>query len=370
MDKWETIRADYPVTSNGVYLFTNGGGPVSTSLVEKGTALLTELSNKGRLVMPEWDHQANEVRQLLAGMIRAQASEIAFITNTAQAMTLLYEMFPLDYEIITMRDEFPSSFVGWLHRGYTVHFVNSNAGGHISLEDIEARITPATKILITSHVMFRTGFRQDLKAIGQLCKQHDIIFIVDATQSFGVNDIDVTGSNIDILIFHGYKWVTAGYGAGAMYTSQRLLDRYPPAVMSWYNVDYENADFDLVQDYTQFTPKKNARAFETGTLPFINILLLGHALQYLNRIGITDIEAYIATLIQYLVEKAATHKVTLLSDFAPAHRSAIQRLAITPEQHSKLVQNNIMARYKNGRLTVALNFYNDKEDIDKLFAGL
>ncbi|WP_142685165.1 aminotransferase class V-fold PLP-dependent enzyme [Chitinophaga polysaccharea] len=370
MTNWEKIRADYPVCNNCTYFFTNGGGPVSTPLVQKATALLTELSEKGRGVMPGWDQQTREVRGLIAGMIHAQASEIAFITNTSQAMILLYGMFPKQYEIITMRDEFPSSFVGWMHSGNTVQFVDSDEHNVISVADIAAKITPATRILITSHVMFRTGFRQNLKAIGELCKQHQLIHIVDATQSFGVNNIDVQEYNIDILIFHAYKWVGAGYGAGAMYVSQEILDRYPPQVMSWYNVDYEKPDFDLVQDYTKFTPKKDATVFETGTPPFINILLLGEALEYIQRTGVPVIESYVQELIAYLGQQAAAHHIPLLSAYPAEHLSAIQLLEITPEQNEKIVKNNIRARYKNNRLTVALNCYNNKADIDRLFAVL
>ncbi|MEV4884331.1 aminotransferase class V-fold PLP-dependent enzyme [Chitinophaga ginsengisegetis] len=370
MTKWEKIRADYPVCNNAAYFFTNGGGPVSSPLVQRATALFTELSEKGRGVMPGWDHQANEVRALVGEMIRAKASEIAFITNTSQAMILLYGMFPKHYEIITMRDEFPSSFVGWMHNGHTLHFVDSDDHNQISVADIAAKITPATRILITSHVMFRTGFRQNLKAIGELCKQHQLIHIVDATQSFGVNDIDVQECNIDVLIFHAYKWVTAGYGTGAMYVSQKILDQYPPQVMSWYNVDYETADFQSVKDYTNFTPKKDATVFEPGTPPFVNILLLGEALKYLHRTGVPDIEAYVGELITYLAEKAAAQGIRLLSNYPQEHLSAIQLLEITPTQNERIEKNNIQARYKNNRLTVALNFYNNKADIDKLFSAL
>lgn len=370
MNKWEIIRADYPVTNNSVYLFTNGGGPVSTPLVQHAHTLLTELSEKGRMVMPGWDHQATEVRQLIANMIGATPDDIAFVTNTAHAMTLLQGMFPKHYEIISMRDDFPTSFVGWLHHGHPVHLVNSDDHGTISLDAISQKITPATKILITSHVMFRTGFRQQLKEIGELCKKHQLIHIVDATQSFGVNEIDVQECNIDVLIFHGYKWVTAGYGSGAMYVSRQLVEKYPPAALSWYSVDYEQPDFSLVKDYTKFTPKKNALIFETGTPPFLNILLLGYALKYLQRIGIADISDYIQGLIAYLGQQAEAHHIKWLSGYAPENRSAIQLLEITPEQYAKVEQANIMARYKNNRLTVALNFYNNKEDIDRLFAAI
>lgn len=370
MNKWEKIRADYPVCNNYTYIGTNGGGPVSTPYVQKAQQLLTELSEKGRGVMATWDPQLLPIRKLVAKMIHADASEIAFITNTSQAMGLLTGMFPKEYEIITMRDEFPSSFVPWLHLGYQVHFAESNAAGEITVSDIEKKITPGTRILITSHVLFRTGFRQHLPAIGELCKKHGLIHIVDATQSFGVNDIDVAAANIDILIFHGYKWVTAGYGAGAMYVSRKITAQYPPQQLGWYSVEYAGPDFNTVRDYTQFTPKPDATVFELGTPPFLNILLLGSALEYIETAGVREIEAYIQHLISYLHKKAAENNIHVLTAYAPPHLSAIQRLDITAAQYKKLEEKNIVARYKNDMLTLALNFYNNEADIDALFAAL
>ncbi|CAL1517659.1 aminotransferase class V-fold PLP-dependent enzyme [Chitinophaga sp. MM2321] len=368
MDKWRKIRADYPACKNYVYLATNGGGPVSTPYVQKAQQLLTALSEKGKLVMPEWGRQVTQTRTLLADMIQAKATEIAFITNTSQAMGLLVGMFPKHYDVLTMRDEFPTGFVPWMHHGHHIQFVDSNAAGEISITAIENQITPATRLLITSHVLFRTGFRQDLKAIGALCRKHGLVHIVDATQSFGVYPIDVQEYNIDILIFHAYKWVTAGYGSGGMYVSKKILDKYPPQVMGWYNVNYPLPDFDTAQDYTQFTPKEDATVFETGTPPFLNILLLGEALQYLNGIGIPEINAYVQTLINYLHKRAKENNIRVLSDYAAGHLSTIQRLAVTPEQYTAIEQHHIAARYKNNMLTIALNFYNNEEDIDTLLA--
>ncbi|MGN7818629.1 aminotransferase class V-fold PLP-dependent enzyme [Chitinophaga sp. 22536] len=368
--KWEKIRADYPVFNTYTYLFTNGGAPVSKPLVDKATALLTDLSEQGRGVMPAWNPEVEEIRATMASMINANTAEVAFITNTAQAMGLLVGMFPATFEILTMKDDFPTSFVPWIHHGHPVRLVQPEANGAIPLSTIEQQITPDTRILILSHVMFRSGYRHDLQAIGELCKKRGIILIVDATQSFGVNEIDVAACNIDILIFHTYKWAAAGYGSGGMYVSRQLQEKYPPKTMGWYNVTYPNPDFDTTQDYTQFKPKQDATVFEQGTPPFLNILLLGEALRYINAIGIADIHAYIQALVTYLHEEARKHKVEVLSNFGPQHLSAIQRLKITPGQFRQLEENGIMARYKNNMLTIGINFYNNKADIDTLFAAL
>nr|WP_295874919.1 aminotransferase class V-fold PLP-dependent enzyme [uncultured Chitinophaga sp.] len=366
--KWEQIRADFPVFGKYTYLFTNGGGPVSKPLVAKATKLLTDLSEQGRGVMPSWDPEVQKIRAALASTVNASPSEMAFITNTAQAMGLLTGMFPQTFEILTMKDDFPTSFVPWIHHGHPVRLVQPEANGALPVNAIEQQITSDTRILIVSHVMFRSGYRHDLAAIGALCKKHGLILIVDATQSFGINEIDVQACHIDILIFHTYKWAAAGYGVGGMYVSQQILEKYPPKTMGWYNVTYPNPDFDITQDYTQFTPKKDATVFEQGTPAFLNILLLGEALRYLEAIGIADIDAYIHRLISYLHEQARAHRIEVLSDFEQPHLSSIQRLKISPEQNQRLVQHNVMARYKNNTLTVALSFYNNKADIDALFA--
>ncbi|NSL87391.1 aminotransferase class V-fold PLP-dependent enzyme [Chitinophaga sp. Mgbs1] len=370
MNVWDKIRADYPVCRHSIYLTTNGGGPVSTRYVKKAQQLLTELSEQGRTVMNEWDPQAENTRALVAQMLHATPQEIAFITNTSQGMSLIQGLFPKEYGVITMRDEFPSSFVPWLQRGHPVQFVDSDANGVIHPEDIEKQITPETKLLIVSHVMFRTGFRHDLKVLGDLCKKHDLIFVVDATQSFGVNPIDVADCNIDVLIFHAYKWVTAGYGIGAMYVSKRILQQYQPEFIGWYSVDYPHPDFQSNNDYSQFTPKQDATVFETGTLPYMNVLLLGHTLDYLHGIGADAIHEHVYSLITYLHQKAAENNVKILTSYAPQHLSPIQCLDITQEQYLRLEKHRIIARYKNDKLTLGINFYNNKEDIDAVFNAL
>ncbi|MBC9929551.1 aminotransferase class V-fold PLP-dependent enzyme [Chitinophaga qingshengii] len=370
MSKWEKIRADFPVFNNCTYFFTNGGGPVSKSYVAKAQELLTAQSELGRGVIPAWDAEVENIRAMLARTVGATPSEIAFITNTAQAMGSLTGMFPKTFEILTMKDDFPTSFVPWIHHGHTVRLVEPEKNGAIPVSLIEQHITPNTRILILSHVMFRSGYRHNLEAIGALCKKHGLILIVDATQSYPINEIDVKACHIDILIFHTYKWAAAGYCSGGMYVSRQLLEKYTPATMGWYNVTYPNPDFDTTQDYTQFTPKKDATVFEPGTPAFVNILLLGEAMRTIETLGIADINAYVHTLISYLHEQAAKHGIEVLSNFEPQHASAIQRLKITPEQFLRLEQHKIMARYKNNMLTIGINFYNNKADIDAIFAAL
>jgi len=94
--------------------------------------------------------------------------------------------------------------------------VCSRDRGIIDLNDIQKSITTDTRVLVTSFVQFATGFRQDLAALGRLCRERNLLFVVDATQGMGVFPIDVVNCGIDFLVFSVYKWAQAGYGVGGL----------------------------------------------------------------------------------------------------------------------------------------------------------
>src|SRR5437867_12155053 len=78
--------------------------------------------------------------------------------------------------------------------------------GVIDVDDLQRSIAAHTRVLVTSSVQFATGFRQDLAALGRLCRERNLIFVVDATQGMGVFTIEVVASGIDFLVFSGYTW--------------------------------------------------------------------------------------------------------------------------------------------------------------------
>src|SRR5215475_4384197 len=71
-------------------------------------------------------------------------------------------------------------------------FVCSRDRGVIDLDDVQRGLAADTRVLVTSYVQFSTGFRQDLVVLGRLCRERNLIFVVDATQGMGVFPIDAT----------------------------------------------------------------------------------------------------------------------------------------------------------------------------------
>ncbi|MBP1926282.1 cysteine desulfurase family protein [Sedimentibacter acidaminivorans] len=100
--------------------------------------------------------------------------------------------------------------------GVSNTIVSCQTDGKINILDIENAITSNTKLVITTHVSNLTGTIFPIDQIGKICKKHKIHYLVDASQSAGVLDIDMQSSNIDFLAFPGHKGLLGPQGTGAL----------------------------------------------------------------------------------------------------------------------------------------------------------
>lgn len=359
---WEEIRKDFPVFKNYTYLQTQGGGPISNSLIKETNKRLVELSINGGEVYDKWDKDIYKTKENLAELINSSTNNIAFIPSTSFAMNTLAYSLNNKKRLITFKDDFPNSSLAWINKGYHVDFVNSDSNSNISLKDIEKAIQIDTKILITSHVMYRSGFKQDLEKIGQLCKSKGIIFIVDATQSFGVFNINVKKMNIDILMFHGYKWLNSGFGIGAMHVSDKILKEYKKPFLGYTSVDYIIKQHDT----TNYEIKNDASAYELGKTPYLNILMLGFMLQKIKEIGISNIENRVIDKVSFLIQKCHENLIEIVSDFDYSNLSGIVNIKAYGITKSDLKDKGIIARTDGKTITIGLHYYNNDSDINKL----
>src|SRR5262249_45626910 len=133
--------------------------------------------------------------------------------------------------VVIPRDEFPSvvyPFMNLQRRGVELRLVEKDARGYTDLDRVAEAIDGRTRALAISHVEFMDGYRNDLATIGTLCRGHDVLSIVDATQSMGALPIDAAATGIDVLAAHGYKWLMASHGLGVIHFSDRALAEIHP----------------------------------------------------------------------------------------------------------------------------------------------
>ena len=110
-------------------------------------------------------------------------------------------------------------------------------------------------------MQFFDGHRSNLQGLPALCKDHGILFVVDAIQSLGVFPLNVEEMGIDVLCADGHKWMLAPEGCAYLFCSQHALDALHTSSLGWASVESAH-DF---LSYDQI-PHPDARRFESGTL--------------------------------------------------------------------------------------------------------
>jgi selenocysteine lyase/cysteine desulfurase len=138
---------------------------------------------------------------------------------------------------------------------------------------LEAAIRPETKAFVCTHASNLTGDMNDLTELGQVCREHGILFVVDASQTAGIFPIDMEKMHIDILCYTGHKSLMGPQGTGGLCVRRGLKVR--PLL----------AGGSGVESYSKEHPSVMPTALEAGTLNGHGIAGLHAALSYIEEVG-------------------------------------------------------------------------------------
>jgi len=366
-EKW---RTEFPVSKSYVYMNHAGVAPLSHRVMDAMNNFLEDATINGAVNVDSWVETAEICRSLAANLINADPTEIAFMKNTSQG--ILIAANGIDWQkgdnVVTTSVEFPANVYPWwsLKERYGVETrMVSEKVGRIDLDDIINAINERTRVVTISHVEFASGFRNDIKAIGKICQDRDIWFVVDAIQSLGVIEVDVKSYHIDILAADGHKWLLAPEGAAIFYCNREKLDKLINTNIGWASVvnPRDFLDYDLTQ-------KPDATRFEEGSYNTVGLYGLKAAIELLLDIGISQIENYVleltATLITGLKSKGY-QVITPHDDLERAGIVVFESDKYSPtELYELLFNQNIITAERGTGLRVSPHFYNTEDEINRL----
>ncbi len=363
----EKYRKLFPVTAQKIYVNHAAISPLSTRVTDRLEWFIDDRMFGNIDSFREADEIRNQLRTLIAKMINASAEQIAFIINTSEGFNHLVHglSWQKGDQILIPDCEFPSNvypFMNLARMGVEVKFIPTD-DGKISLEILKNMLTTKTRLLSISFVEFLSGFRNDLKAIGEICRQRDIIFSVDGIQGIGALPIDVREFKIDFISNGGHKWLMGPMGAGFMYFSRRLLQKLHPAYTGWLAVkdawNFLHYNLDFLPDATRY---------EYGTANFMGIVGLSESVKLLMQIGAKNIEKRLLTLGQQLVDGLGKLGLTFVNSNDKKHWSGIYSFKV--EQPDRLLEylkeNQIVCSVRNGLLRISPHFYNTEKEMETL----
>ncbi|MAT57481.1 MAG: aminotransferase [Ignavibacteriae bacterium] len=361
------VRQLFPHLQTGKIYFNHASiGPLASPIVQKLNDYLFERSVSPIKNFNTFVRASIGAKELLGKLINANPKRIAWVDNVSNGLNVLAQ--GLEWKsgdrIILNDLEFPSNvypFQNLKSYGVEIDFVKSR-DGKILLEDLEKAITPKTKMLSISAVQFLSGFRAELKSIGELCRKYNIIFAVDAIQAVSAVDIDVEEMKIDFLAGGSQKWLMALQGLSYIYLTEELQNRINQKHLGWLSV---KNPFDML-NYEQDL-NDNADRFQNGTMNAIGITALYESLKLFNSFGFENLEKSVIENSVYLIDKLNELGITpFVNSDDKSILSGIVSFKTENSQQlfEELNDQNILGELREGYIRFSPHYYNTKEEID------
>lgn len=347
--------------------------PITKPARDAMTAFIHDICANAMANRERWRVQIQNARKLAADLLHCSPREIAFVKNTSEGVSMIangLNLSPGD-NVVTTDIEFPANIYPWMrlsNKGVSLKLV-PNKNGCIPFQDIVEAAERNTKVVALSSVEFSTGFRHDLQSIGEFCRERGIFFFVDGIQSVGALELDVKGCSISALSAGSHKWLLGPQGAAILFLDEEWLQKVQPTEVGWFTV--ENPDEYL---HYRFVPKKGAGKFECGTLNLVGICGMAASIKLLLEVGIPNIENGIIRLTDLLCEGLQKKGYEIYSSRKDGEKSGIVLFSSRthPAEHlwRRLLERNIIASVRYGRLRASPHFYNTQEEIEKLIQTL
>lgn len=336
------------------------------------------------------DEMRAAARPAAARLINAHQDEIALVESTTHGLSLAADAVPLDPgdRVLLCDLEFMEVAIPWVQKKkdrIEIDVVPSR-NGEIHIEDLAARLTPRTKVVAVSSVQWTNGYRLDLAALSQLCRDRKIWLLVDAIQQLGAVPLDVQQTPMDFLACGGHKWLNAPFGCGFLYVRRDLLAQLRPPLTGYLSVQdppggwgeyFQTPTTTPVQDYAFVSA---ARRFETGgTANYPGAVGLAASLNLIHRLGQQPIAEHIFSLTEQLLAGLDQLPVTVVTPRERENRSGIVTFSSGSASENVNLMNRLLekrilvsVRYTSnvGGVRVSCHFYNSAEDIETLLAEL
>ncbi len=284
-DRLAKLRAAFPVAASWIYFNHAAVCPLAQPVADAVRAFLDECLHNGSTGWKQWEEQKTRVRSQAARLLGCTAAEVALSTSTSQGLINVAEGLALSPgdEIVVIQDDFPANQIPWYRqerRGARIVVV-PRQNGRVELSAILDRVTPATRLVAVPFVLYDSGQRLDLVALGQALADHPALFCVDAIQGLGAFPLDMTAAHIDVLSADSHKWMLGMEGIGLFACRTEHLDKLDSPLTSWLS---------MAEPFAPFRPGKplrpDAARFEYAALPTMEIFGLGACLELLLDTGI------------------------------------------------------------------------------------
>lgn len=327
-----------------------------------------ENSRQGATHYLRWMETERQLRENLAWLINAPTSDdISIQKSTSEALSTIAH--GLDWQpgqnVVFLKQEFPSNRIVW--QSLKRYGVEARMIEPSDSQDPETTLLAAcdqnTRLVSVSSVQYASGLRMDLQRIGNYCKNNRVLFCVDAIQSLGALEFDVTQVGADFVVADGHKWMLGPEGVALLYTDKHIRETLELHQFGWHMLE-DAGDFDSLET----TPASSGRRFECGSPNMLGIHALNSSISLIKEIGIEKISAAILRNTELLIRLISEHdQLDLVSSPDQGRRSGIVTFKVHAGDHAQihreLMQRHVICAPRGGGIRFSPHFYTAEQNL-------
>jgi cysteine desulfurase/selenocysteine lyase len=391
------VRKDFPILERKIY-----GRPLvyldNAATTQKPLCVLDAMREEYLNVNANvhrgvhWmSQQATELHEAARETIRkfinaGSTSEIVFTRGTTEGVNLVASTFSDEFlnegdEVIVSVMEHHSNIVPWQlqarKKGLRLKVIPMTDKGDLMIDEYRKLFTDKTKFVSITHVSNVLGTINPVKEMVKIAHEHGVPILVDGAQSTPHFKVDVQDLDCDFFVFSGHK-IYGPTGIGVLYGKEKWLEKLPPYQGGGEMIDHVS--------FEGTTFEKPPLKFEAGTPDYIASHGLATAIDYVNKLGMDNIEAHEKDLTQYAMHKLGAiegmrifgqseHKDAVVSFLVGnIHHmdmgTLLDRLGIAVRTGHHCAQPLMDRLGILGTVRASFALYNTREEIDVLTDGI
>jgi selenocysteine lyase/cysteine desulfurase len=372
--KLERVRREYPHIQDLAYFNTGTYGSMAECVLREFLARTAHFERGGFPVYDAVLAEVETVRRRLADRVRGAPTEVALTRNATDGVNLVasgLDWQPGD-EVVISDQEHPAMDYpwGWLAqtRGVVLKRFAVDADPERTLANVEAQLSPRTRLVGTSWVTSGFGIRLPARSICALARAHGAYSLIDGAQVFGAIEVSVAELGCDFLTSNGHKWLCGPKGTGFLWVRADLMERLRPVHVgagSFAQVD-------------PLVPQPDGRRFEFASTTHTLWAGLGPALDWFDALGWDWVAERTALLAARLKDGLArVPGVEVKTPRPPERASGLTTFAVPGHDGARLVAYlrdawRVLPRplARPGHVRVSTAYFNTEAEVDRLVAGV
>ena len=363
-------RDRFPILEKTVYLISHSLGAMPRATYDRLQEYAEMWATRGVRAWAEgWWEMPQRLGDEVGRIIGAPAGSVVMHQNVSICQSLILSCFdpqPPHNKVVYSELNFPS--VMYVYEAHAsdgklrIEMVKSDDGITVPTERMLAAIDEETLLVPISHVLFKSAFLQDAKAIIDRAHEVGAMVVLDTYQSAGTVPFNVADLNVDFATGGSVKWLCGGPGAGYLYVRPDLQQTLQPRTTGWmaheHPFDFDIGPIEYATDIRRFLHGSPA-------IPAMYAARSGY--EIINEIGVDRIRAKSQRQTEYLIKLAEEAGFTVTSPRSPAQRGGTVTIAaenagaVTRE----LVRREFICDYRPGAgVRISPHFYTKDEELE------